>query len=95
MGRETYTASSGSRAEKLHQGPRIGLAAEAPVAGTLKSCMVRSQYSMWVGHMQGGVNIHELFGLSQEEELMESFEAELRQTYSCNHNTHSKPQEVS
>jgi len=50
---------------------------------------------MWVGHMQGGVNIHELFGLSQEEELMESFEAELRQTYSCNHNTHSKPQEVS
>ena len=44
---------------------------------------------------QGGVNINELFGLSQEEELMESFEVELRQTYSCNHNTLSKTQEVS
>lgn len=71
------------------------LAAEAHVAGTLTSSIIRSQDSLWVGHMQGGVNIHELFGLSQEEELMESFEAELRQTYSCNHNTHSKPQEVS
>ena len=35
-----------------------------------------------------------MFGLSQEEELMESFEVELRQTYACNHNALSKPQEV-
>ena len=44
---------------------------------------------------QGGVDINGLFGLSQEEELMESFEVELRQSYSCNHNTLSRPQEVS
>lgn len=45
--------------------------------------------------MQGGVDVNKLFGLLQEEELMESFEVELRQAYSCNHNTLSKPQEVS
>jgi hypothetical protein len=45
-------------------------------------------------HVQGGVDIHKMFGLSGEEELMESFEVELRQTYACNHNALSKPQEV-
>ena len=45
-------------------------------------------------HVQGGVDIHKMFGLSEEEELMESFEVELRQTYACNHNALSKPQEV-
>ncbi len=54
---------------------------------------VYAENGAWVE--QGGVNINEMFGLSQEEELMESFEVELRQTYSCNHNTLSKPQEVS
>ncbi|CAL5221365.1 g3544 [Coccomyxa viridis] len=43
---------------------------------------------------QGGVDVNKLFGLLQEEELMESFEVELRQAYSCNHNTLSKPQEI-
>ena len=40
------------------------------------------------------MDIIERFGLSQEEELMESFEVELRQAYSCSHNTLSKHQEV-
>jgi hypothetical protein len=40
------------------------------------------------------MDIHKMFGLSQEEELMESFEVELRQTYACSHNALSKPQEV-
>ncbi len=43
---------------------------------------------------QGGVHLNELFGLSPEEEVMESFQVELRQTYACTHNALSKPQEV-
>ena len=43
---------------------------------------------------QDADRIQELFGFSEEEEVMECFEVKLRQTLSCTHNTFSKPQEV-
>ena len=44
---------------------------------------------------QDADRIQELFGFSEEEEVMESFDVKLRQTLSCTHNAFSKPQEVS
>ena len=43
---------------------------------------------------QDADKIQELFGFSEEEEVMESFEVKLRQTLSCTHNTFTTPQEV-
>ena len=43
---------------------------------------------------QDADRIQELFGFSEEEEVMESFEVKLRQTLSCTHNTFTSPQEV-
>jgi len=39
-------------------------------------------------------DIQATFGLSEEEELMESFICSLAQTYACSYNTFSKPREV-
>ena len=43
---------------------------------------------------QDADRIQELFGFSEEEEVMESFDVKLRQTLSCMHNTFTTPQEV-
>ena len=43
---------------------------------------------------QDADRIQELFGFSEEEEVMESFEVKLRQTLSCTHNSFTSPQEV-
>ena len=43
---------------------------------------------------QDNADLQALFGLSGDEELMESFQCTLAQTYKCLHNTFSEPREV-
>lgn len=43
---------------------------------------------------QDNADLQTLFGLSGEEELMESFQCSLAQTYKCLHNTFSEPREA-
>lgn len=44
--------------------------------------------------VQDTADLQALFGLSGDEELMESFQCSLAQTYKCLHNTFSEPREV-
>ena len=45
--------------------------------------------------MQGIGALHALFGLSDGEEALESFVCSLAQTYTCSHNSFSKPRQAS
>ena len=47
-----------------------------------------------VATMQDTADLQSLFGLSGDDELMESFQCSLAQTYKCLHNTFSEPREV-
>ena len=43
---------------------------------------------------QGSSEVQDLFGLPEDEELMEKFPCQLVQTMECLHNTFSKPTQV-
>ena len=49
---------------------------------------------MPISHVQDTTDLQALFGLSGDEELMESFQCSLAQTYKCLHNTFSEAREV-